>query len=169
MEQNRTKNSAEQDATLRASYRLTRTGADDPAFQQLVAELDKDLAIRDGNDHVFFAQFNKLHDIKHVVVLWEGKEAVGCGAFKPYGKDAVEIKRMYVPPAHRQKGIASFVLLELERWAHELGYTRCVLETGEKQPEAIALYSKRGYHIIPNYGQYADVPSSVCFEKRVWI
>ena len=147
--------------------RTARTDANDPAFRELVVALDMDLAIRDGNEHAFFAQFNKLHDIKHVVVVMDGDRPVGCGAFKPFRDGAVEVKRMYVPPTHRQKGIASLVLGELERWAHELGYQRCVLETGTKQPEAIALYSKRGYQAIPNYGQYVGVESSVCFEKKL--
>lgn len=144
-----------------------RTEASDPAFRELVIELDRDLAIRDGNEHAFFAQFNTLHDIKHVVLVMDGEMPVGCGAFKSFGDGAVEVKRMFVPPTHRQKGIASLVLSELERWADELGYERCVLETGKKQPEAIALYTKRGYHLIPNYGQYIGVESSVCFEKTL--
>ena len=147
-------------------YQTFRTDANHPAFRALVTELDKDLAIRDGDEHAFFAQYNKLLDIRHVVVV-DGDEPLGCGAFKPHEGDCVEIKRMYVPPAHRQKGIASLVLRELEHWAHELGYGRCVLETGQKQPEAIALYSKRGYRVIPNYGQYIGVESSVCFEKHL--
>ncbi len=150
----------------RRNPQLIRTDASDPAFRELVAELDKDLAIRDGSEHAFFAQFNKLDNIRHVVVVMDGQVAVGCGAFKPFDEDAVEIKRMYVPPTQRQKGIASLVLGELERWAQQLGYQRCVLETGKKQPEAIALYTRRGYHLIPNYGQYVGVESSVCFEKR---
>ncbi len=153
--------------TERGTYQLTRTDSSDPAFRELVAELDKDLAIRDGDEHAFFAQFNKLDDIKHVIVVMHSNVPVGCGAFKPFDGDAVEVKRMYVPPAQRQKGIASVVLRELELWAQELWCQRCVLETGQKQPEAIALYSKRGYHIIPNYGQYIGVDSSVCFEKRL--
>jgi putative acetyltransferase len=164
---NSTTDRAPDAATGRGTYRTIRTDASDPGFRELVKELDKDLAIRDGNEHAFFAQFNKLHDIKHVVVVLDGMTTVGCGAFKPFEGDAVEIKRMFVPPAHRQKGIASVVLQELERWARELGYTRCVLETGKKQTEAIALYGKRGYNVIPNYGQYIGVESSVCFEKRV--
>lgn len=149
------------------TYQLIRTDAIDHAFRALVAELDKDLAIRDGQDHAFFAQFNKLHDIKHAVLVLEGMTPVGCGAFKAFDGHRVEIKRMYVPPSHRQKGIASLVLSDLERWAAELGYERCVLETGQKQPEAIALYTKSGYRIIPNYGQYVGVESSVCFEKKL--
>lgn len=150
-----------------ASYSTVRTDAEDPAFIALVAELDKDLAIRDGQDHAFFAQFNKLHDIKHVVIVRDTSGPVGCGAFKPHEGDAVEIKRMYVPPSQRNRGIASTVLSELEAWAFELDFRRCVLETGENQPEAIALYRTSGYHVIPNYGQYAAVASSVCFEKHL--
>ena len=153
-------------ATQQVSYRVYRTDASDPGFRALVAELDKDLAIRDGKDHAFFAQYNGLDQIKHVVVVMEGEVPVGCGAFKAFGEGVVEVKRMYVPPAHRQRGIASLGLRELERWAHELGHQRCVLETGEKQPEAIALYTKRGYLVIPNYGQYVGVASSVCFGKE---
>ncbi len=148
-------------------YRTQRTDAADPNFRSLVQALDKDLATRDGEEHAFFAQFNGLSDIKHVVVVRASNEVVGCGAFKPYSADTVEIKRMYVPPDHRRKGIASIVLRELEAWARSAGYARCILETGRKQPEAIALYRCVGYRSIPNYGQYAGVESSFCFEKRL--
>jgi GNAT superfamily N-acetyltransferase len=77
----------------------------------------------------------------------------------------MEVKRMFVPPASRRKGIAALILAELERWAKDLSATSCILETGKKQPEAIRLYTKCGYHPIPNYGQYAGMENSVCFEK----
>ncbi len=79
----------------------------------------------------------------------------------------MEVKRMYTSPESRGKGIASAVLKELEKWAAELSYKKCLLETGKKQPEAIALYLKSSYNIIPNYGQYAGVENSVCFEKKL--
>lgn len=148
-------------------YRAHRTDASDPAFRALVAELDRDLAIRDGKDHAFFAQFNTLDSIKHAVVAYVGGTPVGCGAIKAFDQNTMEVKRMFTAPAHRGNGIGSFILQELESLTRELGHTRCVLETGEKQPEAIALYKKNGYRVIPNYGQYADVVTSVCFEKRV--
>ncbi len=148
-------------------YVLKRTNSDDPDFLPLVRELDKDLKIRDGDDHAFFAQFNKIDSIKHVVIAYQNNQAVGCGAFKPYEEKTTEIKRMYVPPQHRGKGIASAVLSELEKWCKELNYDRCILETGKKQPEAIALYHKSKYKVIPNFGQYAEVESSVCFEKHL--
>lgn len=146
---------------------IVRTDSTNEDFRKLVTELDKDLAIRDGDEHAFFAQYNKIANIAHVVVAYEGDEPVGCGAIKHYAPGTMEVKRMYVPPAMRGRGIAGQVLAELERWTVELGYTTCILETGEKQPEAIRLYTKSDYNLIPNYGQYAEVESSVCFEKRV--
>lgn len=142
-----------------------RTNSDNKDFQLLVLELDKDLAIRDGEEHAFFAQYNKIDAIKYVVVAYLDNEPVGCGAIKEYEAGVMEIKRMFVQPVYRGKGIASSVLKELELWAKELGFKKCILETGIKQPEAIALYKKNQYNQIPNYGQYADVTSSVCFEK----
>jgi GNAT superfamily N-acetyltransferase len=142
-----------------------RTDSDNKDFQKLVQELDADLRIRDGEEHSFFAQFNKIDSIRNVIVAYDNNVPVGCGAIKHYAEDTVEVKRMYVLPEHRGRGIASFVLAALESWAAELNYKKCILETGEKQPEAIALYHKNQYSVIPNFGQYADVPTSVCFEK----
>jgi GNAT superfamily N-acetyltransferase len=146
---------------------LKRTNSDDPDFISLVALLDKDLAIRDGEDHSFYNQFNKIDKIKHVVVFYENDIAVGCGAFREKESDSVEIKRMYVHPDHRKKGIASQVLAELERWAAEIKYPYTVLETGKKQPEAIALYQKSGYSIIQNYPPYENMDNSVCMKKTL--
>ncbi len=148
-------------------YHIKRTTSEDPDFQKLVKELDKDLAIRDGADHAFFAQFNKIDLIKYVVLAYDHEEAVGCGAIKEYEPHTMEVKRMFVPPDKRGKGIASIVLTALETWAKELGYQKCILETGIKQPEAIRLYHKNNYKVIKNYGQYAAVESSVCFEKLI--
>ena len=144
---------------------IIRTDSSNKDFILLVKELDADLAIRDGEEHAFYDQFNKITNIKNVVVAYENDEPVGCGAFKPFNEEAVEIKRMYVPPALRGKGIASFILNSLEAWAKENGYKKSILETGLKQPEAIALYKKNGYIQILNFGQYAGVENSVCFEK----
>jgi GNAT superfamily N-acetyltransferase len=146
---------------------LKRTNSDDKTFQLLVKELDIELAVRDGNEHAFYAQYNKLDLIRHAVVAYFGETPVGCGAIKEYSPEVMEVKRMYVPLAHRSQGIASLVLKELEKWAKELGYKKCILETGLKQPEAIRLYEKNGYNSIPNYGQYSGVENSVCYEKAI--
>lgn len=147
------------------TIQLKRTHSEDSDFQLLVRELDLDLRIRDGDEHAFFAQFNKTASIKYVVVAYFNEEAIGCGAIKQYDEYTMEIKRMYVVPKYRGNGVASGVLSDLEKWSQELNFNRCILETGIKQPEAIGLYQKSGYAPIPNYGQYADVESSVCFEK----
>ncbi len=144
---------------------ITRTNSNNKDFQQLVTELDADLRIRDGEDHAFYAQFNKIDAIQHVIVAYDNETAVGCGAIKQYAPGIMEVKRMYVPLERRGEGIASVILKELENWATELNAAKCILETGKKQPEAIALYKKNDYTLIPNYGQYEHVEDSVCFEK----
>ena len=146
---------------------LKRTNSDDIDFINLVALLDQDLKIRDGEDHTFYNQFNKIDKLKHVIVYYENDVPVGCGAFREKESDAVEIKRMYVKPEYRKRGIAAAVLKELENWAAELNYTYTILETGKKQPEAIALYQKLGYTIIPNYPPYEKMDNSVCMKKTL--
>lgn len=96
-----------------------------------------------------------------MLVCFTNNEAIGCGAFKKYDKETVEVKRMFVQPAHRGKSVASMVLKEMETWAEELHHTNTILETGKKQPEAIALYVKNGYTIIPNYRPYENIESSI--------
>ncbi|QQX77077.1 MULTISPECIES: GNAT family N-acetyltransferase [Aequorivita] len=146
--------------------KIVRTDSTNKDFMMLVKQLDADLAVRDGDDHPFYDQFNKIDSIKYAVVAYdENNTAVGCGAIKQFEPKVMEVKRMYVPVEQRGKGIAVEVLKELEIWAMELGNSRCVLETGIKQPEAISLYKKSGYRFIDNYGQYAGVENSVCFEK----
>jgi GNAT superfamily N-acetyltransferase len=142
--------------------KLVRTNSENEDFRALVAMLDQELKQRDGEDHYFFAQFNKLAGLSGVVVAYDDDKAVGCGAFKPFAQTDGEIKRMFVLPVHRGNRIAAEILAELESWAIESGFCSCILETGFKQPEAIALYKRSGYEVIPNYGQYAEVENSVC-------
>jgi len=146
---------------------LLRTNSDNPDFIELVKYLDADLAERDGDDHPFYAQFNKIDKIKFVVVAYENDKPVACGAIKEFSPEVMEVKRMYTSPESRGKGIAGKILAELEMWATEQSYTKCILETGKKQPESIRLYRKSGYQTIPNYGQYAGIENSVCFEKNL--
>ena len=146
---------------------IIRTDSENPDFIRLVKELDADLAKRDGNEHAFYSQFNKVDMIRHVVIAYDNKEPAGCGAIKEFNPETVEVKRMFTLPEMRGKGIASRILNELENWASELRYDKCILETGKRQPEAISLYQRNGYKLIPNYGQYARVENSVCFEKQI--
>ncbi len=144
---------------------IVRTDSVHPDFVNLVKLLDLDLAVRDGSEHSFYAQFNKINSIKHAVVAFRNNSPVGCGAIKQFNSNSAEIKRIYTADSDRGSGIATRVINELEDWAKELGYERCVLETGNNQPEAISLYQKLRYTRIENYGQYAGVKNSICFEK----
>ena len=141
------------------------TNSENEDFQKLVRELDADLKIRDGEDHLFYDQFNKIDNIKFSIVAYDNEIPVGCGAIKEYSQDTMEVKRMFVLLNRRGEGIASAILKELELWSIELNYSKCILETGKKQPEAIEFYKKRGYKKIPNFGQYKNIRNSICFEK----
>ena len=147
--------------------KLIRTNSDNQDFINLVSELDKLLKVKDGEEHEFYSQYNKVHSIKHVLLAYKNEVAVGCGAFKIYAKDAVGIKRMFVLPNSRGKGVATKILLELEAWASDLLFSHAVLETGKNLPDAISLYTKHGYQKIANYGQYKNVSNSVCFNKKL--
>lgn len=147
--------------------KLIRTNSANTDFMELVKSLDADLKIRDGEEHAFYNQFNKLDNIKHAVVTYDAGMPIGCGAIKEYQGETAEIKRMFVLPNSRGKGIATKILTELEHWAKELSYAKCILETGVNQPEAIKLYHKSGYQIIANYGQYENVKNSICFGKKL--
>ena len=147
--------------------KIKRTNSDNQDFIGLVKYLDADLAEKDGKDHSFYAQFNKIDKIKYALVAYENDHPIGCGAIKEYRPDAMEIKRMYILPLFRGKGIATQILFELEKWAAELSYAKCILETGKRQSEAVVLYKKNGYTLIPNYGQYAGIENSLCFEKKL--
>ncbi|MFE3251576.1 GNAT family N-acetyltransferase [Streptomyces sp. NPDC059209] len=91
--------------------------------------------------------------------------AVGCGGLRALGAGIGEIKRMYVAPASRGSGVAPRVLLALEEWAREQGWSSLRLETGDAQPDAVRFYTRSGYGPIPAFGAYAESDSSLCFER----
>lgn len=144
---------------------IIRTDPTNSHFVALVSKLDEYLAVLDGEEHEFYHKLNTIGNLKYVVMAYEDKVPVGCGAIKEFGDDTMEVKRMYVEPSRRGAGIGVQLLAELESWTEELGRSKCVLETGRRQPEAIRLYEKCGYVRIPNYGQYVGMENSVCFEK----
>lgn len=146
---------------------IKRTTSDNEDFGNLVVELDAYLAVLDGDDHAFYAQFNKTSLLKNALICYENNIAVGIGAYKEYDIDTAEIKRMFTLPEYRGKGIAKAILNELEVWAKEENYSRAILETGYLQKDAIGLYQKLGYTITDNFGQYVGVENSVCMEKNL--
>jgi putative acetyltransferase len=146
---------------------LKRTSNSDADFKSLISQLDKYLSIVNGEQDAFYAPNNVLDALDTAVIAYYNGKPVGCGCFKKFDKQSVEIKRMYVDPELRGRGIASTVLNELEKWAKESGFEYTVLETGLKLDDANALYRKQGYEVIENYGQYAGIKSSVCMKKTL--
>lgn len=144
---------------------IKRTDSSNKDFQNLVQLLDADLAIRNGEDHSFYDQFNKIDAIKNCIVIYVDEIPAACGAFKKFDEETVEIKRMYTNPDFRKRGLATAIVKELEFWAKELNYTKAVLESSLEQNEALSVYEKSGYTRIPNYGQYIGIDKSVCYEK----
>ena len=146
---------------------IIRTTSDNPDFSGLIEALDNDLYQRNGEAQLKYRQYNKVDMIRHVVVIYVDKKPVGCGAFKRFDDESVEIKRMFVYPEMRGKQLAARILQELETWAIEEGYHKAVLETGHKQTEAIRLYTIAGYSLTENYGQYIGMAESICYRKEL--
>ncbi len=146
---------------------ITRTDSDDPDFRDLVKLLDSEMTGRYGELQKWYNQFNIIEFNKTVIVAYTGDLPVGCGCFRVFDDVSAEIKRMFVKPEYRGTGIAEKILLELEKWASELGFSVTVLETAIKQPEAIRFYTRLGYKRIENYGQYAGNQNSICMSKKL--
>ena len=102
-----------------------------------------------------------------VFVAREGRAVVGMAALVGSGGGTAELKRMFVPPEARGRGIAGTILRAVERFATDAGIDIIVLETGPLQHAALALYERCGYRLIPNFGKYTGDPNSVCYEKRL--
>lgn len=144
---------------------LKRTNSDDPVFQELIIALDKDLWLRYPEIQQDYEVLDKVKNIPTVVVAYVDALPVGCACFRPFDDHTIEVKRMFVHPSQRGQGIAYAILKELETWAVSQGFTRAVLETGIRQPEAIALYQKSGYTFMDNYPPYEQMENSVCLQK----
>lgn len=146
---------------------IVRTESNDTDFPYLVALLNRELRERYGALQSVYDQYNHIINLATVVIAYRDDKPAGCGCFKKFDSNTVEIKRMFVKPEERKQGIASGILNELEVWAKEDGYAYAVLETANKQPESIALYQKSGYEVIPNYGQYIGMENSICMRKEL--
>lgn len=144
---------------------LLRTTSSNPDFTMLITLLDEELWSRYHQDMEFYDQHNKVENNQTVVVAYLDREPVGCGCLKSLDVFTAELKRMYVKPEHRGKGIAVGIVNELESWALDLSFRQIVLETGSKQPEAINLYKKAGFSIIENYPPYIGLHDSICMGK----
>jgi GNAT superfamily N-acetyltransferase len=146
--------------------RLVDDRLDSTIGRQLVSELLVDLARRYGGpDPDEPSPLDLAPPRGCFLVAWLDGEPIGCGGVRYHALGVGELKRMYTRPIARRRGVARLLVTELEQRARALGYDRLVLETGTKQPEAIALYESSGYSLIEPYGLYKDAPESRCFGK----
>ncbi|RBN49564.1 GNAT family N-acetyltransferase [Flavobacterium psychrolimnae] len=152
---------------MKDKVRIVKTTSENPDFENLIKALDESLWERYPELKSDYWGNNILELNPNVVILYIEDKAVGCGCFKKYDKNTIEIKRMFVSPEVRGMGLAQTILRELEGWAHELGYSFSVLETLYKQKEAIALYQKTGYDIVDNYEPYVGLENSICMRKPI--
>lgn len=146
---------------------LSRTTSDNPDFQFLTDELDTELCRIYNTRKEDYEEYNRITGLPTVVLAFENGTPIACGCFKPFDGERIELKRMYVKPEFRGKGIASEMVKQLEAWASELGYQTAILETGIGQPDAIALYRKLGYADIPHFGAFPEESRSVCLGKAL--
>jgi GNAT superfamily N-acetyltransferase len=152
------------------ALRIERVPLDDPTAVELMHALDAESQSRypfDLSRHfvVHPEEFDEGRGL--FVMAYAGDEAVGCGAIRMLPGNDAEIKRMYVAPAGRRRGVARAVLAVLEAEARSLGAARMILETGNKQIEALALYRREGFDEIPRYEPYVDAQHSVCMAKTL--
>jgi GNAT superfamily N-acetyltransferase len=145
---------------------IRRVAPSDEQGRALIAAAVAELAERYDGDQDPAVDLDDLVPPRgdFLVALLDGKP-VGCGGVRVLAPGMGEIKRMFVAPSVRRKGVGRALLAGLEAAARDLGWTVLRLETGLRQPEAIALYQDTGYERIPDYGHWAGAPLTVCFEK----
>jgi putative acetyltransferase len=145
---------------------LVRTRSDAPAAKQLADELESDLVNRYGPGGGASAPQRRPEEFTAFLVALIDDTPVACGGVCCDGSIA-EVHRMYTHPAVRGRGFGRAILTELERVATTVGCAEIRLETGDRQPEAIAVYEPCGYRRIPPYGPFTDNPHSVCFARTL--
>lgn len=145
------------------------TNGENPDFTMLCGRLDDALNDIVGGltQRSQYDQYNQRDQIHDVIVVYREDKPIACGAFKMYDEDHAELKRVYTDPTNRNLGLAEELIRRLEAKAKIKGYKWCILETGKQMEAANHVYQKAGYKIIPNYGQYANMPDSVCMERKI--
>ncbi|WP_299952979.1 GNAT family N-acetyltransferase [uncultured Modestobacter sp.] len=146
---------------------LSTTAWDDPAIAELTAAQQVELRARyDGAGEPGVPP--SAADVAVVLLARDDDGTpIGCGALRPLTADTAELKRMYVVPAARGRGVSRLLLTALEAAAVGRGWRTLLLETGPRQPEAVGLYTSAGYRSVPAFGHYVDDPFSLCFAREL--
>lgn len=149
--------------------RFIKTDGQDPVFAGLCEKLDENLDEIVGKkiQRQKYVKYNQRDNIHDVIIVYREEKPVACGSYKFYDEETVEVKRIFVEPSVRGLGVGMELMRRLEVDARINGYRFAILETGELLTAACSLYKKLGYRVIPNYGPYADMPESLCMEKKL--
>ena len=149
--------------------RFERTNGKNKDFIELCHGLDDFLNELVGGEEnrAKYIPYNTLNDIHDVIVVYDGDIPVGCVSFKRYNAECAEVKRVFIKEEYRGRGISKELMELLEERGKGCGYTYFILESGEPLEAAMALYRSIGYEVIPNYGQYKDMPDSICMRKKL--
>jgi putative acetyltransferase len=153
-----------------ATPTISVVDATHPDAEELIRQLSEELGTVYGHDGSgAFSPADVAVPRAAFVIAYLNNQPVACGAIRPFSDDptTVEVKRMFVVPSARGKGISRLILRKLESLASFFSYTSIKLETGIHQHAAIALYEKEGYGRIPCYGKYVTDPVSLCYGKLV--
>lgn len=152
-----------------AEYRFVKTDGENPDFVVLCGKLDESLnqAVGGRKQREQYEKYNLRDSIHDVIVIYHGDTPVGCGAYKFFDDETVEIKRVFVDESTRGLGLSKELVRRLEADAKIHGFRYAVLETGYKLERAVALYKRLGYKQIPNYGPYVDMKESLCMSKKL--
>ena len=149
--------------------RFINTDGGNSDFIELCHDLDSFLNELVGGEanRAEYIPYNQLDDIHDVIIVYDDDIPVGSASFKKYDGESAEVKRVFIKREYRGKGISNKLMELLENVVREQGYRYLILESGEPLVAAMALYRKIGYKVIPNYGQYKDMPDSICMKKKL--
>ena len=149
---------------------IERADINSPVVGELITALNAELKRQypeEGATHFRLNSEEVAEGRGAFLVAYASGKPIGCGAIRKLDSETAEIKRMYVIPEVRGKGISKKILLALEQEGRRLGIRRIVLETGERQIEAMALYARAGFARIPLFGEYLNSPLSICMAKEI--
>ena len=153
-----------------SEIRIKREDVTSPTAADLITALNAELKKQypeEGATHFRLDPEEIVEGRGGFFIAYADAKPVGCGAIRKLNADTAEIKRMFVVPEARGKGLSKQILSALEQEGRRLGVRRIVLETGDRQIEAVALYERAGFTRIPLFGEYLNSPLSVCMAKDI--
>ena len=151
------------------SITLQQVSCNHPDFLQLCDELDMFLnrAIGGESKREKYKKYNHVDTMDYVIIAYDGQQAAGCAALRKYSETEIEVKRVFVRGSYRAQGIGGQMLEHLIKHASEMGYKYMLLETGAFLDASVRLYKRYGFEKVENYGDYKNMPESLCMGREI--